>query len=234
MNRTAISWTDFTWNPVTGCDKVSPGCRNCYAEAITLRYGRSFAVTTHPERLSQVKSLKSGSRVFVNSMSDLFHEKVGFDFTLGVWRSMLARPDITFQILTKRPGQMLGFVNEAIARGYGPIPPHIWLGVSVESTLYLPRLDVLRKVPAYVRFVSFEPLLEDIKDPDLSLISWAIVGGESGPNHRPLHPQWVRNLRDACLEASVPFFFKQWGGARPGGEALLDGVAYHEFPEAIH
>lgn len=122
MNRTAISWTDFTWNPVTGCDKVSPGCRNCYAEAITLRYGRSFAVTTHPERLSQVKSLKSGSRVFVNSMSDLFHEKVGFDFTLGVWRSMLARPDITFQILTKRPGQMLGFVNEAIARGYGPIP----------------------------------------------------------------------------------------------------------------
>ena len=233
MNNTAIQWTDYTWNPVTGCDKVSPGCRNCYAEALSRRFGRSFEIELHPERLSQVDKLPSGSRVFVNSMSDFFHEEVPLEFTLRVWEEMEKRPDVTFQILTKRPGRMREFIDYiTVANGHN-VPKNIWLGTSIESRLYLPRLDVLRKITASTRFVSFEPLLEDIGHFDVSGIRWVIAGGESGPYHRPMDINWVRRIRDQCRIQDVAFFFKQGSGPRPGTNRVLDGRTWDEFPDEV-
>lgn len=252
MNATAIQWTDYTWNPVTGCDKVSPGCRNCYAEAWSRRFGRSFKVELHPERLAQVCKLESGSRVFVNSMSDLFHEEVPFEFVFEVFVNMVLRADVTFQVLTKRPGRVREFVewvahnrldelNAAFGVAYpcaedlpnAMFPMNVWVGTSIESRLYLPRLEVLRRIPAYVRFISFEPLLEDMGYFDLTSIRWVIAGGESGPHYRPMELDWVRNIRDRCRMADVAFFFKQSAGPRPGMNRTLEGREWNEFPDEV-
>ena len=230
MNKTGISWTDLTWNPVSGCSKVSPGCQNCYAEAWSHRWGRSFDVTLHPEKLKEVKRIPSGSKVFVNSMSDLFHERVPFDFIDQVFRTIDSRPDVDFQVLTKRPERVLDF-----DRPLQPFPDNLWLGVSVEMALYKDRIDLLRKTSAHVKFISFEPLLDDIGTIDFSGISWAIIGGESGPHHRPMKIEWARNLVRQAKDQGVAVWMKQLGGLRPGGE-LEDfpvDLRIREFPAEV-
>ena len=230
MNKTGISWTDLTWNPVSGCTKVSPGCQNCYAEAWSHRWGRSFDVTLHPEKLKEVKRIPSGSKVFVNSMSDLFHEKVPFEFIDRVFRAIDSRQDVDFQILTKRPEHVIDY-----DRPLQPFPDNLWLGVSIEMALYKDRIDLLRKTSAHVKFISFEPLLGDIGAIDFSGISWAIIGGESGPHHRPMNIEWARNIVRQAKDQGVAVWMKQLGGIRPGGE-LEDfpvDLRIREFPEVI-
>ena len=230
MNKTGISWTDLTWNPVSGCSKVSPGCTHCYAEAWSHRWGRSFDVTLHPEKLKEVKRIPSGSKVFVNSMSDLFHEKVPFEFIDRVFRAIDSRQDVDFQILTKRPEHVIDY-----DRPLQPFPDNLWLGVSIEMALYKDRIDLLRKTSAHVKFISFEPLLGDIGAIDFSGISWAIIGGESGPHHRPMNIEWARNIVRQAKDQGVAVWMKQLGGIRPGGE-LEDfpvDLRIREFPEVI-
>ncbi len=231
--NTSIEWTDKTWNPVTGCTKVSPGCDHCYAERMTNRFKRQdFSdIIFHPDRIHEPWGWKKPSRIFVCSMSDLFHPKVPFLFILRLFVIMAGAPQHTFQILTKRPGRMAHFANVLLPKySQGTItwPDNVWAGTSVESAKYLPRLDVLAKVPAKVRFVSAEPLLGPLPTLDRYLINphstdwvdgqghgavlqWVIVGGESGPGARPMRPDWASSIRDQCQEAGVPFFFKQWG-----------------------
>ena len=227
MNKTGISWTDLTWNPVSGCSKVSPGCQNCYAEAWSHRWGRSFDVTLHPRKLKEVKRIPSGSKVFVNSMSDLFHEEVPFDFISLVMNLIASRPDVDFQVLTKRPERVLAYDHLP-----PPLPDNLWLGVSVEMALYRDRIDLLRKTSALVKFISFEPLLGDIGAIDFSGISWAIIGGESGPHHRPLNIEWARNLVRQAKDQGVAVWMKQLGGIRPGGELddFPEDLRIREFP----
>ncbi len=231
----AIEWTDATWNPVTGCSKVSPGCKHCYAERLSLRlramgnprYKRGFAVTLHPDQLDLPLKWTRPRRIFVNSMSDLYHEEVPKDFVRAVFDVMVKADWHIFQILTKRSRRLAEFAPQL------PWPPQIWQGVSVENARYLFRVNHLRQVPAAVRFLSIEPLLGPIPDLRLDGIHWVIVGGESGPRHRPIDPAWVRDIRDQCLAAGVPFFFKQWGGRIPtAGGRLLDGRLWDEMPRA--
>lgn len=234
-DSTGIEWTDATWNPVTGCDRVSPGCVNCYAEAIAKRfagtkaYPDGFKVTLHPERLEQPLRWRKPRRIFVNSMSDLFHRDIPNDFIAKVFDTMLAAPQHTFQVLTKRPERMRRFAAQyydLIARGLGgdrSIVPYanVWLGVSIESNEYAWRADMLRETPAAVRFLSVEPMLGFVDRVSLEAIDWVICGGESGPHARPIDPAWVRDLRDRCAMLdrpdlpAVPFFFKQWGEYAP-------------------
>ena len=227
MNKTGISWTDLTWNPVTGCSKVSPGCKHCYAEAWSHRWNRSFEVTLHPEKLEEVKKIPSGSKVFVNSMSDLFHEKVPMSFIWSVWDAIESRPDVIFQILTKRPERA----------GCWVIPENVWLGASVELAQYKERIDHLRCARRagmmIKRFVSFEPLLGDIGEVDFRLIDWIIIGGESGPHHRPMNIEWARNLIRQAKEQGVAVWMKQLGGLRPGGELgdFPEDLRIREFPQ---
>ena len=227
MNKTGISWTDLTWNPVSGCSKVSPGCQNCYAEAWSHRWGRSFDVTLHPRKLKEVKRIPSGSKVFVNSMSDLFHEEVPFDFISLVMNLIASKPDVDFQVLTKRPERVLAYDHLP-----PPLPDNLWLGVSVEMALYRDRIDLLRKTSAHVKFISFEPLLGDIGAIDFSGISWAIIGGESGPHHRPMNIEWARNLVRQAKDQGVAVWMKQLGGIRPGGELedFPEDLRIREFP----
>ena len=227
MNKTGISWTDLTWNPVSGCSKVSPGCQNCYAEAWSHRWGRSFDVTLHPEKLKEVKRIPSGSKVFVNSMSDLFHEKVPFEFIDRVFRAIDSRQDVDFQVLTKRPEHVIDY-----DRPLQPFPDNLWLGVSIEMALYKDRIDLLRKTSAHVKFISFEPLLGDIGAIDFSGISWAIIGGESGPHHRPMKIEWARNIVRQAKDQGVAVWMKQLGGIRPGGELddFPEDLRIREFP----
>ena len=227
MNKTGISWTDLTWNPVSGCSKVSPGCQNCYAEAWSHRWGRSFDVTLHPRKLKEVKRIPSGSKVFVNSMSDLFHEEVPFDFISLVMNLIASRPDVDFQVLTKRPERVLAYDHLP-----PPLPDNLWLGVSVEMALYKDRIDLLRKTSAHVKFISFEPLLGDIGAIDFSGISWAIIGGESGPHHRPMNIEWARNIVRQAKDQGVAVWMKQLGGIRPGGELddFPEDLRIREFP----
>lgn len=236
--RTHIEWTNATWNPVTGCTKVSPGCDHCYAERLTERFGRGpfSRIGMHFERLKEPLRWRSPQMVFTCSMSDLFHPQVPWSFIIAVFSVMEATPRHTYQVLTKRPGRMAYFANHVLpSRGY-QWPPNVWAGTSVEGQKYAPRLDVLARVPAAVRFVSAEPLLENI---DLrpwlqsGVLHWVIVGGESGPRARPLHADWVRRIREDCAEAAVPFFFKQWGGrtSKAGGR-LLDWRTHDEMPTA--
>lgn len=211
MINTKISWTSHTWNPVHGCSRVSEGCRNCYAERLSLQKGftqhpwtarnASKNVTLKPHKLREPYRAKTPARIFVNSMSDLFHELIPDDYIAQVFAVMNDLPQHTFQILTKRP--------ERAATWPGPWADHIWMGTSVEDTKALHRLDVLRECKAHVRFISFEPLIEDLGQPDLTDFHWAIVGGESGPNYRPMPHQWGRNIRDACKTYNVAYFFKQ-------------------------
>lgn len=211
--KTAISWTDSTWNPVHGCSKVSSGCKNCYAELISLRYGHTKEpwtqknvvenVSMQPHKLSEPLKWKSPRRVFVNSMSDLFHENVPLNYIRRVFAVMHEAHWHRFQILTKR-AERLAELAPSLSWPY-----NVWMGVSIEDARNMGRLDYLRTVPARVRFVSFEPLIGPIENPDLSGIHWAIVGGESGDNRRDMPHEWARMIRDACVEQSVAYYFKQ-------------------------
>ncbi|WFE45332.1 phage Gp37/Gp68 family protein [Verrucosispora sp. WMMD1129] len=248
-DNSAIEWTEATWNPVTGCTKVSPGCDNCYAETFAERwrgipghhFERGFDLVLRPERLDQPLRWKRGRRIFVNSMSDLFHADVPDEFIAKVFAVMAATPQHTYQVLTKRHGRMRSLLNNAEWRSSvllresvldlnGPardLPtwplPNVWLGVSVEDQQRANlRIPALIDTPAAVRWLSCEPLLGPVQldrtDKDALVdggIDWVVVGGESGPRSRPMHPQWARDLRDECVNAEVPFFFKQWGEWAP-------------------
>lgn len=232
-DKSAIEWTDATWNPVTGCTKVSPGCKHCYAERLAYRlqamenprYRNGFRVTLHQDQLGLPLRWPRPRRVFVNSMSDLFHEAIPTEFIREVFEVMVQADWHIFQILTKRAERLAKLASKL------PWPPNVWQGVSVENARYASRLAYLQKVPAAVRFVSVEPLLSPIPDLPLHGIHWVIVGGESGPRHRPVDPAWVREVRDQCLAAEVPFFFKQWGGRTPkSGGRMLDGRTWDDMP----
>lgn len=246
---TGIEWTNSTWNPVTGCTQVSPGCDHCYAATLANRlladyYRRQrpavdspihrqdpFAVRLWPERLREPDRWSTPRMIFVNSMSDLFHVDIPDDFVRRVFEVMLRTTRHTYQVLTKRPARLLRFWKRYVHlfEGRG-IPQHIWIGTSVESAQVLYRVQQLRAVPAKVRFLSCEPLLGPIALP-LTDIHWVIVGGESGHVHRPMDLEWARDLRDQCLKARVPFFFKQVGGRTPkAGGRLLDGRTWDEYP----
>ena len=230
---TTIEWTDATWNPVTGCTQVSPGCDHCYALAFAERfrgvpnhpYEQGFDLRLWPERLHLPLRWKKPRRIFVNSMSDLFHADVPDEFIQQVFNTMVRADWHIFQVLTKRPQRLVRLAKEL------PWPKHIWVGVSVESNEYAWRADLLRQVPAAVRFISAEPLLGPIDQVRLDGIHWLITGGESGPHHRPCNPEWVRNARDRCIAARVAFFHKQWGGRTPkSGGRELDGRTWDEMP----
>ena len=236
-----IEWTEQTWNPVTGCTKVSPGCKHCYAEVMARRlkamnaagYEDGFALRLMPERLEQPLRRRKPTVYFVNSMSDLFHEGVPDEYIDRVMEVITKTPQHTYQILTKRAERIRDYFSSR------PVPTNVWLGVSVEDRKYgLPRIPYLRSVAAKVRFLSVEPLLEDLGEFDLSGIDWVIVGGESGYKARPMKMEWVRNVQAECDAAQVPFFFKQWGvwgedGVKRSKKAngrLLDGRLYEEYP----
>ena len=231
--RTSIEWTHATWNPVTGCSKVSPGCKHCYAErfaerlhkAGNPRYRNRFQVTLHWDLLDLPLRWRSPRLVFINSMSDLFHEAVPEAFIRAVFAVVLKARHHTFQLLTKRAERLAALAPSL------PWPENLWVGVSIETQEYVWRADLLRTVPASVRFLSIEPLLGPITCLDLSGIGWVIVGGESGPRARPMEVEWVRTLRDLCRGSGVPFFFKQWGGVRrTRAGRMLDGREWSEMP----
>ena len=234
---TAIEWTETTWNPVTGCSKITPGCDHCYAERMAERFRgvpghhfeEGFAVTLREQRLNQPLQWRKPRRVFVNSMSDLFHKSVHNSFIDRVFETMERAEQHTFQLLTKRSGRMQRYVSKRYANR-APAP-NIWIGVSVEDRARMCRIRHLQKTPGHVRFLSVEPLLEDLGGLNLSGIHWVIVGGESGPGARKMEEQWVVGIRDQCAHAQVPFFFKQWGGrtAKAGGRAL-QGRTHEEYP----
>lgn len=233
-----IEWTDATWNPVRGCTKISPGCKNCYAERFAERFrGVSghpfelgFDLRLVPDKLHMPLKWKTPKRIFVNSMSDLFHEQVPDRFISDVTEVMLKADWHVFQVLTKRAERMRSALSSRLAAAARA--QHIWWGVSVEDRKYgLPRLKALQDSAASVRFLSIEPLLEDLGDLDLSGISWVIVGGESGPRSRPMDERWVDRIFEQCAEQSVPFFFKQWGGTRKKRAGrLLHGRTYDAMP----
>jgi protein gp37 len=233
--RSSIEWTEATWNPVTGCTKVSPGCDHCYAETFAERfrgvpghpYEQGFDLRLWPDRLDLPRSWKKPRIVFVNSMSDLFHERVPTELVSRVFTVMADCRWHTFQVLTKRPGRMA-----SVLRRIRPDPlPNVWLGTSIESDDYIWRADKVREAPAAVRFLSLEPLLGPLPSLSLKGIDWVIAGGESGPRHRPVDPAWVRDIRDQCCAEGIAFFFKQWGGRFPkAGGRLLDGRTWDEMP----
>jgi protein gp37 len=238
-DHSKIEWTDATWNPVRGCTKVSPGCTHCYAETFAERfrgvkghpYEFGFDLRLVPEKLTEPFRWQTPKMIFVNSMSDLFHKDVPDDYIRKVARVMQLANWHTYQVLTKRSERMRDLLTTKIR--FAAVESHIWWGVSVENRRHgLPRIDHLRAAPAKVRFLSIEPLLEDMGKINLSGISWAIVGGESGPGARPMKTEWVRGIRAQCRGARVPFFFKQWGGIRKSETGRkLDGKTYDEFPE---
>jgi protein gp37 len=241
-DRSAIEWTDATWNPVTGCSKVSPGCAHCYAERLSLRFGHSKKTWTpanaeenvvlHEGRLLVPVSWKQPRMIFVNSMSDLWHERVPDEFVGRVFETMFRANHHTYQILTKRPDRMRDWFAREVGRRWANKPmPHVWLGTSIELDRWTHRADELRVTPAAVRFISAEPLLGPLSSLNLFGIDWLIVGGESGSNHRPMRSEWVRELRQRAADADVAFFFKQWGGRTPkAGGRELDGRIWNEFP----
>lgn len=234
--ESAIEWTDATWNPVTGCTKVSPGCKYCYAERLAKRlqlmgkerYVNGFKLTLHEEAIALPKRWLKPRRIFVNSMSDLFHPDVPDDFIGRVFDTMVEADQHIYQVLTKRPERVAALGSKL------PWPSNIWIGTSIESAKYVSRADLLRQVPGKVRFLSCEPLLGPLDNLSLVDIHWLIAGGESGPINRPPNPAWIRQLRDMCLEQGVPFFFKQWGGRTPkSGGRRLDGQIWDQYPLII-
>jgi protein gp37 len=244
-STSSIEWTEVTWNPVTGCDRISPGCDNCYALALSKRLkamgvekyqadgnpvtsGPGFGVTIHPSTLGQPLQWRTPRVVFVNSMSDLFHAKVPVSFIQQVFATMAATPQHTYQVLTKRALRARRLADAL------EWPANVWLGVSVESAEQFHRIDHLRQIPAAVRFLSCEPLLGPLDGVDLDGIGWVIAGGESGPRYRPMELSWARGIRDTCVAHEVPFFFKQWGGRTPkmlGRE--LDGRTWNQYPRSL-
>jgi protein gp37 len=236
-DKSAIEWTEATWNPITGCTKISPGCNHCYAERLALRlrkmgnprYTNGFDVTLHEDQITLPQRWARPRKIFVNSMSYLYHETVPDEFIRRVFRTMNRSPRHQFQILTKR-AERLAAISPTLEW-----TANIWQGVSVEDADHTFRVEYLKKVPAAVRFLSVEPLLGPISALPLDDIDWVIVGGESGPGYRPVEADWVRQVRDQCLRANVPFFFKQWGGktSKSGGNEL-DGVRWIEYPVTLH
>jgi protein gp37 len=234
---TQIEWTDATWNPVTGCTKISPGCDNCYAARFSERFRgvpghpfeSGFDLHLRSERLEQPLRWKHSKKIFVNSMSDLFHKEIPFDFIDRVFGTMEQAPWHTFQVLTKRSSRLRSYVNRRYPDRLAP--QHIWLGTSVEDGTKKSRIRHIQETNASVRFLSVEPLIGPIGDLDLNGVHWVIVGGESGPRARPMLPEWAQGVRDQCRVARVPFFFKQWGGKTPkAGGRLLDGREWNQLP----
>lgn len=234
-DHTTIEWTEATWNPVTGCSKVSPGCARCYAETISLRFrtttrpwtpvNADVNVVLHPERLEQPRRWRKPRTIFVNSMSDLFHENVPVTYIKEVFGVMASCEQHVFQILTKR-AERLAEVAPVLEW-----PPNVWMGTSIENNRWVHRADRLREVSAAIRFISAEPLLGPVDRLDLKGIDWVIAGGESGHGHRPMRKKWVRDLRDRCVADGVAFFLKQWGGrtSKAGGR-ILDGREWSQMP----
>ena len=240
-DHSAIEWTEATWNPTTGCDRTSPGCDHCYALTLAKRLkamgqpkyqrdgdparsGPGFGLTVHPDALDIPRGWREPRLIFVNSMSDLFHDDVPLDFIGRVLETISDTPQHTYQVLTKRSKRLAEVASDL------DWPSNLWVGVSIESERYLFRSDHLRRVPA-VRFLSLEPLLGPLSGLKLEGIDWVIVGGESGPGARTMDVDWVRTVRDACVQSSTPFFFKQWGGRTPKtGGRLLDGRTWDEMP----
>ncbi|WP_119727093.1 DUF5131 family protein [Thermomonospora amylolytica] len=243
-DRSSIEWTEATWNPTTGCDRISSGCDNCYALTLANRLkamgarkyqndgdprtsGPGFGLTIHEDALEIPYRWRASRIVFVNSMSDLFHARVPKEFIQRVFEVMANTPQHTYQVLTKR-ARRLRLLSEELSW-----PENVWMGVSVEDSSTLHRVDDLRRTGAAVKFLSCEPLLGELTDLSLEGIDWVIGGGESGPKYRPLKPEWIRHLRDTCLKSEVPFFFKQWGGRTPkAGGRLLDGRTWDEMPKS--
>ncbi len=235
-NYSSIEWTEYSWNPVTGCSKVSSGCLNCYAERLAKRfkamgihrYKGGFDVQTHPDLISIPYRLKKPHVIFVNSMSDLFHEAIHEQFIREIFKVMNNCPQHTFQILTKRSRRMLRLSSELRWSS------NIWMGVTIEDQNNMARMSELCESSAKIKFISCEPLLGPVFFPRLDGIDWLIVGGESGPNARPMNKEWAVSLRDQCLRAKVPFFFKQWGGKnRKAAGRLLEGKIWNEMPVSL-
>lgn len=242
---TSIEWTEVTWNPTTGCDRISSGCDHCYALTLAKRLkamgqakyqndgdprtsGPGFGLTVHPDALHLPYTWRGRRVVFVNSMSDLFHARVPLDFVRQVFQVVADTPQHTYQVLTKRSSRLSKIASKL------EWPPNLWLGVSVEDASVLYRADDLRRVPAAVRFLSCEPLLGPLGCLDLAGIDWVIAGGESGPDYRAPDPAWITSLRDSCIAHRVPFFFKQWGGHTPkSGGRELDGRIWSEMPRPM-
>lgn len=236
MAQSSIEWTEMTWNPTTGCTKISAGCKFCYAEVMSKRlkamgvekYRDAFKVRIHPEALSIPYTWKSSKVVFVNSMSDLFHKDISPGFIKQVFHVMNDNPQHVFQVLTKRAERLFELHKEL------KWTHNIWMGVSVENDKVIDRIDFLRKTRAKVKFLSIEPLIGPLEKLNLKKIDWVIVGGESGHNPRPMNPEWVLDIQEQCEKADVPFFFKQWGGRnKKAAGRLLNGRTYDEMPELV-
>lgn len=235
MNKTKIQWTEMTWNPITGCTKISDGCLNCYAARMAKRlkamgnprYLNEFEVTVHKDLLEVPLDIKQPKMIFVNSMSDLFHKDVPDAIIVKVFETMNKAHWHTFQVLTKRPERVLAMDQAGLLKW----SPNIWMGTTVENDKYIDRIDKLRETKANIKFLSCEPLLGSLKDISLVEIDWVIVGGESGPKSREIKKEWVLELKDLCEKDGVAFFFKQWGGInKKKSGRMLDGKTYDEYP----
>jgi protein gp37 len=231
--NTKIEWTEYTWNPVTGCTKISAGCLNCYAERMAKRlhamgqpnYRNGFRLTTHSHMLDLPLHWRQPRMIFVNSMSDLFHQDVPLEFIRKIFDVMRRAPQHCFQVLTKRSERLAQLSPQL------PWPDNVWMGVTVESADYASRIEHLKQTTAAVKFISFEPLLGPVTHVDIDSIDWIIVGGESGPGARPMRPEWVTGIRDLCLAKGIPFFFKQWGGVnKKANGRTLEGRLWDEKP----
>lgn len=238
MAQSSIEWTELTWNPTTGCDKISPGCKFCYAEVMSRRlkamgvekYQNNFQISAHEHELQTPYTWKKSRMVFVNSMSDLFHKDVPIEFIQRVFRVMRENPQHVFQILTKRADLLLYYDKE----GYLEWSHNIWMGVSVENKTFMKRIDLLRQTNARTKFLSCEPLIGPLPNLNLTGIDWVIVGGESGRTPRPMKKQWVMEIKEQCESSNIAFFFKQWGGTNKKKTGnLLDGEKYLEMPEIV-
>lgn len=235
MNKTKIQWTEMTWNPITGCTKISDGCVNCYAARMAKRlkamgnprYINEFKVTAHKDLLEVPLGIKQPKMIFVNSMSDLFHEDVTDNTIVKIFQTMNKAHWHTFQVLTKRPERLLSMDQEGLLQW----SPNIWMGITIESDKYVDRIDKLRDTKANIKFLSCEPLLGSLKNINLENIDWVIVGGESGPKSREMKKEWVMEIRELCEKSGVAFFFKQWGGTnKKKSGRLLDGKTYDSYP----
>ncbi len=239
-NNSQIEWTEATWNPTTGCSKISPGCKNCYAEKLSKRlnamgvkkYKNNFKFTEHQQDLELPLTWKKPKKIFVNSMSDLFHEDARLEYVGSCFNTMLKGNHHVYQVLTKRPDTMADF-SKLFETYFGDvIPPHIWMGTSVENEDFQWRIDALRQVKCNTRFLSIEPLLGPMGKLDLSEIDWVIIGGESGANFRPVKKEWIVDIIKQCKKQKVAVFFKQWGGYRPkSGGRELNGRTYDQYPK---
>lgn len=239
-NNSAIEWTEATWNPTTGCTKISQGCKNCYAATLSKRlkamgikkYKNEFKFTQHEDEIDLPLKWKKSRKIFVNSMSDLFHEEAKMEFIANCFDTMIKADWHIYQVLTKRPEKMAEF-SKLFNSFFGfQIPNHIWMGTSVENNDTTWRIKELRKVKCYIKFISFEPLLEEIDKVNLSGIDWAIIGGESGHHYRPVKKEWIQSLIKQCCKQHVKVFFKQWGGFRPkSGGRIINGRTYSEYPK---